>query len=130
MFSAIIRDINKSYFPYDINKSHVLYDINKSANFPFSRGRICLYLYLKNNWNSNFTKLSTAEAKILTTSQKKMHKPSSFGNFTSPRPISLASGTGALTNFEDWVYENKDDWLSNNIEFQMTTKEVYRYTND
>ena len=33
-------------------------------------------LHLKNNWNSNFTKLSTAETKILTTSQtKKMHKP-------------------------------------------------------
>ena len=30
-----------------------------------------VYLYLKNNWNSNFTKLSTAEAKIITTSQIK-----------------------------------------------------------
>ena len=65
------------------------------------------YLYLKNNWNSNFTKLSTAETKILTTSQTKnaqASRISSFGIFTSPRPILLASGTGPPTNFEDWIW--------------------------
>jgi hypothetical protein len=59
----------------------------------------------KSNWNSNFTKLSTAETKILTTSQTKnaqARRTSSFGIFTSPRPILLASGTGPPTNFEDW----------------------------
>jgi hypothetical protein len=70
-----------------------------------SREGKIVYLYLKNNWNSNFTKLSTAETKILTTSQTKnaqARRTSSFGIFTSPRPILLASGTGPPTNFEDW----------------------------
>ena len=69
-----------------------------------SREGKIVYLYLKNNWNSNFTKLSTAETKILTTSQTKnaqASQTSSFGIFTSPRPILLASGTGPPTNFED-----------------------------
>jgi hypothetical protein len=30
-------------------------------------------------------------------------RTSSFGIFTSPRPILLASGTGPPTNFEDWI---------------------------
>ena len=73
-------------------------------NFLSREGKI-VYLYLKSNWNSNFTKLSTAETKILTTSQTKnaqARRTSSFGIFTSPRPILLASGTGPPTNFEDW----------------------------
>ena len=47
-----------------------------------------------NSWNKN----------ILTTSQTKnaqARRNSSFGIFTSPRPILLASGTGPPTNFED-----------------------------
>jgi hypothetical protein len=78
-------------------------EIFTTAKFPFSRGQNCLSLF-KSNWNSNFTKLSTAETKILTTSQTKnaqARRTSSFGIFTSPRPILLASGTGPPTNFED-----------------------------
>ena len=61
-----------------------------------SREGKIVYLYLKNNWNSNFTKLSTAQAKILTTSQTKnaqARRTSSFGIFTIQRLILLASGT-------------------------------------
>ena len=36
-----------------------------------SREGKIVYLFFKNNWKSNFTKLSTAETKILTTSQTK-----------------------------------------------------------
>ena len=44
--------------------------------FSFLETAYIVYLYLKNNWNSNFTKPSTAETKIyLPLLRQKMHKP-------------------------------------------------------
>ena len=79
-------------------------EIFTTAYFPFLEGTI-VYLYLKNNGNSSFTKLSMTETKIITTSQTKnaqARQTSGFGIFTSQRLILLASDTGPPTNFEDW----------------------------
>ena len=75
-----------------------------------SREGKIVYLYLKNKWNSNFTKLSTADTKIylplLRQKNAQARQTSSFGIFTSSRPILLVSGTGPPTNFEDWFLWN------------------------
>jgi hypothetical protein len=103
-------------FKDQVNLSEHLYRMTRDCGSPkhgdiydckfsfLEREKLLIFIWkiIETAASQNFQQLKQKYLPLLRQKNVQARRTSSFGIFTSPRQILLASGTGPPTNFEDW----------------------------